>query len=182
MKLSLVFGLVLVTLVAALPRYPPRAQPKAATSDDKWYNGLVHLTAVALSHTFYAGSQPGLSSQQALIVACALGLSFNPHTRLCELPEPFLPDASHPNGHGTCPEDKFWFGPRQTCVGGAGSEDVVAPPAGYYCPLNWSFSARYSCCVPDSPAALDNYSCSNGNGSWSLIRIACVERQTSELR
>ncbi|KAG8702343.1 hypothetical protein FRC08_003545 [Ceratobasidium sp. 394] len=171
MKFSITLGLVLVSSVLALPRYSSRPEkatisstgPKRGSSSN-WYDVLVVMAGAA-------------ESALALPVdtTCAPGFSFNPHSMACELPGHSVPPPSHPDGHGKCLDGQFWFGPEQTCVGGRDLE-LAKPPVGYYCPLNWSFSNKHRCCVPNTPAVITRNSCKNGNGTWDLIRIVCTER------
>ncbi|KAG9080022.1 hypothetical protein FRC06_007171, partial [Ceratobasidium sp. 370] len=177
MKLDIALGLVLVSSALALPPYPfssertavslPEAPQHGSTSS--WYDALVIMTSAALDRTImpYLASKSGLAL--AFAPTCAPGFSFNPHAMACELPGHSVPTPSHPDGHGKCSDGLFWFGPKQTCIGGQDLE-VAEPPVGYYCPLNWSFSNKHRCCVPNTPAAIVRNSCKNGNGTWDLIR------------
>ncbi|KAG9099523.1 hypothetical protein FS749_001079 [Ceratobasidium sp. UAMH 11750] len=182
MKFSITLGLVLVSSVLALPRYSSRPEkatisstgPKRGSSSN-WYDVLVVMAGAAFDRTI----MPYLASESALALpvdtTCAPGFSFNPHSMACELPGHSVPPPSHPDGHGKCLDGQFWFGPKQTCVGGRDLE-LAKPPVGYYCPLNWSFSNKHRCCVPNTPAVITRNSCKNGNGTWDLIRIVCTER------
>lgn len=177
------FGVLLATSALALPHHLARDNAPSSLSkrgpEDSWYNGFVALTSVALWYTI----APYLRRYSALTLAfgapCESGLSFNPHDLICELPTRSVPVPSHPSGHGVCSEGQFWFGPKQSCVGKSFSEATTAP-AGYYCPLDWHYSLQQSCCIPNMPQAIRRNDCKNGNGTWDLIRLVCVDRITAQ--
>lgn len=188
MKLCVLSLLTLVSLAAALPRYPPpQARPAAAVHSATApltgkpvtvvasYAELITVATSAFSGVlvFYGSSRPSLSS----LWHTARGYSVDARGVISDVPELWLPDASHPEGHGKCAEGQFWFGPKQVCLDGIHAGDFVQPPAGYYCPTGWGFSDNLGCCVPYSSAAITKNDCSNKDGSWDLVRIACVERR-----
>lgn len=188
MKFCVLAILALVSLVAALPRYPPpQTRPtapvrsmmsplanKPATSVAS-YAELLTVATSAFSGVivFYGSSRPSFSS----LWHAVRGNSFAARDVTDGVGELWLPVASHPAGHGKCAEGQFWFGPKQICLDGMHAGDFVQPPVGYYCPTGWGFSDNLGCCVPHSPAAITKNDCSNKNGSWDLVRIACVEGQ-----
>ncbi|KAG8728235.1 hypothetical protein FRC12_021920 [Ceratobasidium sp. 428] len=148
MRLNIAFGLVLASVALALPRHPlsetasiPALEGSKSGSEGSWYDGLVVIASTVLDRTIvsYLTGQSALTSPPG--TTCAFGLSFNPHSAACELPGRFIPTPSRPDGHGKCADGQFWFGPRQTCVGE--QDEIADPPVGYYCPLNWSFSAKH---------------------------------------
>ncbi|KAJ1301287.1 hypothetical protein OPQ81_003692 [Rhizoctonia solani] len=176
-----------VSLVAALPRYPPRLGSSsplsiAASGPEKQvttagYVELVTIATSAFSGVLLAyGSILSPLSSLWNVVQNGIGSSHSHEFNAEILSAVLLPDVSHPSGHGKCAEDQFWFGPKQTCVGGTGSEDFVRPPAGYYCPVDWSFSNSLGCCMPHTLRAISKNDCGNGDGTWDLIRVVCVGR------
>lgn len=176
-----------VSLVAALPRYPPRLGSTspvhiARTGSEKQVAPASYLELVAIASSAFSGVLLAYGSVRSPLsslwnlVRSETGFSDSHELNPDALAMMLLPDASHPSGHGKCSEDQFWFGPKQTCVGGTGTEDFIQPPAGYYCPTDWSFSNSLGCCMPHAPRFIPKNDCGNGNGTWDLIRIVCVER------
>ncbi|CAE6494773.1 unnamed protein product [Rhizoctonia solani] len=151
MKICTFSVLMFVSLVAALPRYPPRLGSTspvhiARTGSEKQVAPASYLELVTIASSAFSGVLLAYGSVRSPLsslwnlVRSETGLSDSHRLNPDALAMMLLPDASHPSGHGKCSEDQFWFGPKQTCVGGTGTEDFIQPPAGYYCPTDWSFS------------------------------------------
>ncbi|CAE6409987.1 hypothetical protein ACGC1H_006481 [Rhizoctonia solani] len=180
-----------VSLVAALPRYPPRLGSTSAvriattTSENQVAPPslveLVTIASTAFSGVLLAYGSVRLPISVLWNTVRSDASSESHRLNVDALSMVLLPDASHPSGHGNCAGDLFWFGPKQTCVGGTGTEDFIRPPPGYYCPVNWSFSNSLGCCMPHTPRAISKNDCRNGNGTWDLIRIVCVERGSNHM-
>ncbi|KAF8701263.1 hypothetical protein RHS03_06554, partial [Rhizoctonia solani] len=169
--------LLFVSLVAALPQYPTRPRPTSptrATAElqkqvaSPSYAGLITIAASSFNAILftYGSLRLPLSSLWSAI----RGNVFH-GSSVDTLSMMLLPNPSRPSQHGKCAEDQFWFGPKQTCVGGTGTEDFIQPPTGYYCPIDWSFSYSLGCCMPHTPQVVSKNDCGDGNGAWDLIRM-----------
>ncbi|CEL53266.1 hypothetical protein RSOLAG1IB_06233 [Rhizoctonia solani AG-1 IB] len=178
-----------VSLVAALPRYPPRlgstSPVRITTRPEKQVVSPSYVELITIATSSFSGVL--LTYGSLRLPLSSLWNVFRSGADSPQVQEStadalsmmLLPSASHPSGHGMCAEDQFWFGPKQTCVGGTGTEDFIEPPAGYYCPVDWSFSHGLGCCMPHTPLVVSKNDCRNGSGSWDSLRIACVERGPS---
>ncbi|CAE6503651.1 unnamed protein product [Rhizoctonia solani] len=180
-----------VSLVAALPRYPPRLGSTsplrvATTAPEEQvapasYVEPVTIASSAFSGILFAYGSVRLPFSALWNIVRSEASSLDSQLNADALSMVLLPNASHPSGHGKCAEDQFWFGPKQSCVGGTGTEDFIQPPPGYYCPVDWSYSNSLGCCMPHTPRVISKNSCRNGNGTWDLIRIVCVERGSNHI-
>ncbi|CAE6415101.1 unnamed protein product [Rhizoctonia solani] len=180
-----------VSLVAALPRYPRRLGSTspvraATTASEKQVVPASFVELVTIASSAFSGVLLAYGSVRSPLSALWNIIRSNTHSEshrsnVDTLSMMLLPEASHPSGHGRCAEDQFWFGPKQTCVGGTGAEDFIRPPPGYYCPVDWSFSDSLRCCMPHTPRAISKNDCRNGNGTWDLIRIVCAERGSNHM-
>ncbi|CAE6461698.1 unnamed protein product [Rhizoctonia solani] len=188
MKFCIFSVLTFVSLVAALPRYPrlgSTSPVRVATAGlEKQVEPVSYVELLTIATSTFSGILLAYGSPFSSFWSVFQSDTSSSHIHELNadaLAMVLLPDASHPGGHGKCAEDQFWFGPKQTCVGGTGTEDFIQPPAGYYCPADWSFSNSLGCCMPHTPRAITKNDCRNGNGTWDLIRIVCVERGLTQI-